>query len=67
MNISLPWGAASFQIAAVVLVTPNCDDPLRHWDLQAHVSLMNNSFELVEESSTQDAVVGVVHLHYIER
>jgi hypothetical protein len=27
VHISLPWGAASFQIAAVILVTPYCDNP----------------------------------------
>jgi hypothetical protein len=28
---------------------------------------MNDGLTLVEESSTQDAIVGVIHLHYIKR
>jgi hypothetical protein len=67
VNISLPWSAASFQIATVVLVTPNCDDSLRRWNFYTQVGLMNDGFKLVEESSAQDAVVRLVHLHHVER
>jgi hypothetical protein len=28
---------------------------------------MNDGFKLVEESSSQNAIVGIIHLHYIER
>jgi hypothetical protein len=28
---------------------------------------MNDGFKLVEESFSQDAIVGIIHLHYIER
>jgi hypothetical protein len=29
--------------------------------------LINDGLELVEESFSQDAIVGIIHLHYIER
>jgi hypothetical protein len=63
MDISLPWGAAYFQVTTIVLVTPYCDNFLRRWNLYTQVCLMNDGFELVEESSSQDAIVGVIHLH----
>jgi hypothetical protein len=28
---------------------------------------MNDSFELVEKTSPQDSVVGIVHFHYVKR
>jgi hypothetical protein len=67
MDISLPWSAAPFHVTTIVLVTPDCDDSLRRWNLYTQVSLMNDGLTLVEESSTQDAIVGVIHLHYIKR
>jgi hypothetical protein len=55
------------QFQTIVLVTPDCDDSLHRRYLYTQVSLMNDGLKLVEETSSQDAIVGVIHLHYIER
>jgi hypothetical protein len=48
-------------------MAPDCDDPLRHWYLYAQVSLMDDGLKLVEKTFSHDAIVGIIHLHYIER
>jgi hypothetical protein len=46
-------------------MTPDCNDPLRRWNFDAQVGLMNDSFKLVEKSSSEDSVVWVIHFHHI--
>jgi hypothetical protein len=67
MDIPLPWSAAPFKVTTIILVTLDCDDSLRRWNLYTQVSLMNDGLKLVEETSSQYAIVGIIHLHYIER
>jgi hypothetical protein len=67
MDIPLPWSAAPLKVTTIVLMTPDCDDSLQHWNLYTHVSLMNDGIKLVEETSSKYAIVGIIHLHYIER
>ena len=66
MDIPLSGSDTSFDISRQLLVASNSDYSFTCRYLHAQVELVDDCLEFVNEATTEDCIVGVVHFYNIE-
>ena len=66
MDISLSGSDTPFNVSSQLLVASDCDYTFNCRQFHAQVELMDDCFKLVDEATTEDCIVGVVHFYNVK-
>ena len=66
MDIPLSGSDTPFNVSIQLLVASNSDYSFTCRHLHAQVELMGDCLEFVNEATTEDCIVGVVHFYNVE-